>query len=221
MLLVLFALTGCVPATVYGLRFDGTMAENSELAAVAAYYPEFAAEQENVGDASLVGLQGRQRLGNDITASLVVGTAPGTFADSPYANAELDVQGRILNEKPLTIMLSGGLSAVATPDAAQLNLLAGFQVGAVVSRHVGADLRPFLGAKLNPVFGGDNQLYPWITAGGGLTWRPVVAPGTRMLLGAEAYVLHGVGVDLMEHTDATTWGAGLQLGASFGNEHRP
>lgn len=197
------------------------MAENSELAAVAAYYPEFAAEGENPADASLVGLQGRQRLGNNVTASLMAGAAPGTFGDTPYANLELDIQGRILDERPITVMVSGGVSAVGTPEAANLNVVGGVQFGTVLSRHVGANLRPFLGAKVNPVFGGDNQLYPWITAGGGLTWRPVVAPGTRALLGVEAYALHGVGVDLLEGTDAKTWGVGLQLGASFGNEHRP
>lgn len=196
------------------------MAENSELAAVAAYYPEFAVEQDNPADASLVGLQGRQRLGNDVTASLVVGGAPGTFDYNPYANIELDLQGRILDEKPITVMLIGGVSAVGTPTAADLSLVGGFQVGAVVSRHVGANLRPFLGAKLNPV-GSGGELFPWITAGGGLTWRPVIAPGTRALIGLEAYALHGIGVDSFHGKDATTWGAGLQLGASFGNERLP
>lgn len=219
MLPVVFTLAGCIPPTVYGLRFDGSMAENSELALTGGYYPDQASSGNSPADASVLGLQGRQRLGNNVTAALTAGAAPGTLEDSLFGNAELDIQGRLLDEKPLTLAVSGGLSAIGTPDGAQLNLLAGFQFGVVASRHLGSDFRPFVAAKINPVFGGGSAIYPWLTAGGGLTWRPVVAPGTRALFAAEVFGLHGFGADLENATDITTWGVGLQAGASFGNEN--
>jgi hypothetical protein len=202
------------------------MAENSEIAAVGAVYPQFVDDNYSVGDATLLGLQGRQRLAEGLTASVVVGAAPGTFADSPYAGAEFDLQGRLLDEAPITLSLSGGISAIGTPQAEQLNLMAGVQAGLTVSRHLGANLRPYLGARFNPVFGGGGELYPWLTAGGGVSWRPIIAPGTRGLLALEAYASHGWGVSFFdtaatggEATDLDSWALLLHLGASFGNEH--
>ena len=195
------------------------MAENSEIALVGGHYPDLADPAASALDATITGLQGRQRLGKDVTASLAFGVAPGSLDDGPSMGGELEVQGRVLDEKPITVGLTGGLSAIGTPDAESLGLIGGFSVGAAVSRGLPADLRPFLAFKLNPVFGG-GALYPWITTGGGLTWRPVVAPGTRGLLGIEAFYMHGFGANLSEDTpsDIATWGAMAQVGAAFGNE---
>ena len=219
MILTTLLLASCIPPSTYGLRFDGSMAENSEIAAVGGYYPDLSASGDSTLDASILGIQGRQRIGNDVTASLSVGAAPGSGNSAPYLGGELEVQGRVVNDKPVTIGLTGGLSVIGNPDAESLGLISGFSVGTVVSRGLPADLRPFIAAKLNPVFGGAT-LYPWVTTGGGLTWRPVIAQGTRGLLGLEAFYMHGFNADLSakQAADISTWGGMIQVGASFGNE---
>jgi hypothetical protein len=222
---VLLLALGCVPPTVYGLRFDGTMAANSELSAGAAIFPDMIDEQNGstVADSTVVGLEGRQRLGNDVTVALVAGTAPASLSEdsSAVAVGGLELQGRVLKESPVTVGIVGGLDSFMSLESPTFT--PGVHLGAVVSRGVGG-VRPYLGAQVNPVVL-DSHVYPWFLYSGGISWRPPINPATRGLLLAEASLYQGLGVGwdgeagdgtTLPASDIVTWSFLIQAGVSFG-----
>ena len=225
----------CVPATVYGMRFDGSMPVNSELSAVGGVFPGSSSKDgASLADTTVAGLEGRQRLGKDIALELSAGLPPASLdSESVYGVAELEVQGRILNERPLTLSVLGGISTFTSISAEEVGTpLLGAQVGAVASHRFEGAIRPYAGFKVNPVGSLGDKVYWWFTYGGGVSWRPKIDDSTRGLLALEASGYHGFGtgytvtgaegldVTLGDPTDQTTWGLMLQLGASFGDSER-
>lgn len=214
MTLVLFL--ACVPAAVYGLRFDGSMPQNSEISAVGGVFPGSMGEDLTLADTSVAGLVGRQRLGNEIAVAVAGGFAPSSLDGSPAGVVELELQGRVLNEAPVTLSVLGGLDAYGQVDAE--SLMFGAHAGAIVSRRLPGSIRPYAGVKINPVYNPGDAVYPWLQYGGGVSWRPRLDPSTRGLLAVEASGYHGFGADLVTPGDIVTWGMMVQVGASFGNE---
>jgi hypothetical protein len=228
---MLLLLAACVPPTVYGLRFDGTMPANTELSAGGAVFPDMADDSAGttLADATVVGLEGRQRLGNDVGVAIVAGTAPALFdsGDVPFVGG-LELQGRILQQRPVTVALLGGLDGYVDFDAPSLT--SGVHLGAVVSRGLPLNLRPYLGVQVNPVIV-ELQMYPWFLYSTGLSWRPTVTTSTRGLVLLEGTVYQGIGTSFSGTTtlasgtvmgpvpeDILTWGLLLQVGASFGSD---
>lgn len=215
---MLLVLLGCVPAGVYGLRFDGTMPLNTEAAVVGGVFPGAASDTMPLSDTAVVGLQGRQRLGRDVAVQLGAGVAATSLDAAPVGVAELELQGRVLREAPVTLSLRGGVDMYGQWDAESVTF--GLHGGAVVSRHVGAQVRPYAGFTVNPMLVPGDGVYPWFQYGGGVSWRPHLDESTRGLLALEVSGYHGFGADVLDHEDLTTWGLMLQLGASFGNAER-
>lgn len=212
---MLLLLLGCIPPGAYGLRFDGSMPQNSEFAAVAGMFPGSEGPDVTLGDTTVLGLQGRQRIGRDVAVELAAGFAPATAEGDLAGAAEIEVQGRLLRDAPLTVSLTGGVDVYGQVEAD--SLLFGFDVGAVVSRGLPADLRPYLGVKLNPMLQPGGDVIPWLQYGGGVSWRPAIEEGTRGLVALEASGYQGFSANALESTDIVTWGLMLQLGASFGS----
>jgi hypothetical protein len=210
--------SGCVPAAVYGIRFDGGVPQATELAVVGGAFPGSVGEGSTLADTTVVGLQGRQRVGGDVALAFAAGVATGTLDGNAVGAAEIEVQGRVLREAPVTLSVLGGVDGFAQEGGE--SILLGVHAGAVVSRAIGGDVRPFFGVKVNPVLNVGEVVYPWLQYGGGVSWRPRLAPATRGLLALEASGYRGFGADLVAEADIVTWGAMLQVGASFGNEDR-
>lgn len=210
-------LLGCVPAAVYGLRFDGTMPVNTELSAVGGVFPGSAGDDLPLSDTTVTGLQGRHRLGRDVAVELGAGVAAASLDSDPVGVVELEVQGRVLREAPVTLSLRGGVDMYGQWDAE--SVMFGVHGGAVVSRNIGADVRPYAGFTLNPVYNPGDELVPWFQYGGGVSWRPALDQGTRGLLALEVSGYHGFGADVLDGEDLTTWGLMLQVGATFGNSY--
>lgn len=212
---MLLLLLGCVPAGVYGLRFDGSMPVNSEFAAVGGVFPGSTGKDLPLGDTLVTGLQVRQRVTRDVAVEVAGGVAPASGEDALAGSVEVEVQGRILRDAPVTLSLTGGLNAYGQVDADSLTF--GADVGAVVSRGLPGDLRPFAAVKVNPMYAPGDGVYPWFQYGGGLSWRPELVEGTRGLVALEASGYHGFGANVLDDTDIVTWGVMMQLGASFGS----
>lgn len=212
---MLLLLLGCVPAAVYGLRFDGSMPVTSELSAVGGVFPGSAGDELPLLDTSVAGVQGRQRLGRDVAVQLAGGVAASSLDSDPIGVLELELQGRVLREAPFTLSLRGGVDAYGQWEAE--SLMFGFHGGAVVSKELGADLRPYAGVTVNPVYNPGDRLYPWVQYGGGVSWRPWLDESTRGLLALECSGYHGFEADVLDGEDITTWGMMLQVGASFGS----
>ncbi len=208
-------LLGCVPAAVYGLRFDGSMPLSTELSAVGGVFPGSAGDTLPLLDTAVLGVQGRQRLGRDVAVQLSGGTATASLDGDPVGVLELEVQGRLLREAPVTLSVRGGIDAYGQWEAE--SVMFGVHGGAVVSRHLGAQVRPYLGFTVNPVLNPGDRFYPWLQYGGGVSWRPWLGDATRGLVALEATGYRGFGADVLNDADIVTWGAMLQVGASFGS----
>lgn len=206
---------GCVPAAVYGLRFDGGMPEATELSAVGGVFPGFAGAAMPLADTAVVGFQGRQRLSEGVAVALAGGVAAGSLEGNPVGVVEIEVQGRVLDEAPVTLSLLGGVDGYG--QVGNEGGLIGVHAGLVVSRHVGGDVRPYLAAKVNPILNVGDEVFPWVQYGGGLSWRPELTPAARGLLALEASGYRGFGANLSDREDLVMWGMMLQVGASFGN----
>lgn len=215
MTLLLLA-AGCVPAAVYGIRFDGGMPQASELSAVGGVFPGSTGDGLPLGDTAVVGLQGRQRIGENVALAMAAGVATASIEENTAGAGELEVQWRVLHDAPLTLSLLGGVDGFVQADSDSVML--GVHGGAVVSRNLGAQVRPYFGVKVNPILNAGEEVFPWLQYGGGLSWRPRLAPATRGLLALEASGYRGFGADLVNDRDIVTWGLMLQVGASFGND---
>jgi hypothetical protein len=212
---MILLLLGCVPPGVYGMRFDGSMPQTTEFAAVGGLFPGSQGEDVSLADTTVAGLQVRQRLGRDVAVELAGGVAPASASGNLAGAAELEVQGRILRDAPVTLAVTGGLDVYGQVDAE--SLLWGVDVGAVVSRQLPGDLRPYFGVKVNPMIQPGDGLYPWLQYGGGLSWRPRLEESTRGLLALEASGYHGFSANVLDDSDIVTWGLMLEVGASFGS----
>ncbi len=208
-------LLACVPAAVYGLRFDGSMPMTTELSAVGAAFPGAASDELSLLDTTGVGLQGRQRIGRDVAVQLSGGLAVASLDSDPTGVIEIEVQGRVLREAPVTLSVRGGVDAYG--QAQGESLMFGVHGGAVVSRNIGANLRPYAGVTVNPVYNPGDRLYPWLQYGGGISWRPPLDAGTRGFFAVEASGYRGFGADVLNDEDIVTWGMMVQVGASFGS----
>jgi hypothetical protein len=216
--MLLLLASGCVPAAVYGMRFDGGMAEVTELAAVGGVFPGSTSEEFVLADTAVMGLQARQRIGENATLSMAAGAALGTLADNAAGAGEVEVQWRVLDDAPVTLSLLGGIDGFVQAEGDSIML--GVHAGAVLSRDVGARVRPYVGVKINPILNVGDELFPWLQYGGGLSWRPRLAPATRGLFAVEASGYRGFGADLVNDQDLVTWGVMASVGASFGNDDR-
>jgi hypothetical protein len=157
---LLVLLTGCLPATVHGLRTDGVLPEPGEIAVQATGgFGAPLGEGDAVGGGAL---------------GVVVPFAPG-FAVAPTvgfgANVwGFDVEGRynlLHHEDGLVVTALFGAGAVGRND-----WTAGLHAGAAMSTPLTDVVRLYGGARLNPVFASEVDDVPWFHLSLGSSVRP-------------------------------------------------
>ncbi len=223
---VLLLLAACVPPSVIGLRSDATMPLTSELSAAWGAFPEFTEDDDyTLAEASVAGVQARQRLSNRVAFSTSFGAVPSMLDEAVWGAGDLELQVQAIAEEPVDLQVTVGVDGyvLGEPDSTP-SVALGTHLGLFLSRRLPGDLHPFLGGKINPVFV-QGKPYPWIQYGGGLSWRPVLDSATRGLLAVEASRYEGFGVNFLEEGggdpgDIQTWGFLVQAGASFGPTYR-
>jgi hypothetical protein len=220
----LILLTGCFMPTAYGLRDDGILPPSGATEITAHVY-QFAVTTASE-PAPWSGFQGRWRLGDRVGLRTNISAAalPGA-ADTGLVlwNAEGDVLVGLTQEpaQPVTVTLSGGLSALAYFGESSVTALPALQTGFTVSRTLAGTLHPYVGMRVNPLLVG-NVTIAWVHTGAGVGWRPRLGDRVWGTFGLEGGWDHGIsacaawsGDQKLGFGDCDQWSVGLYGGVTL------